>query len=77
MNNILNHNDGDDNFTFRYLCRTKELPPGKSRQFSINSEKGTKIEIDVFNIDEIYYAISNTCRHQGAVRASPIMEREL
>ena len=59
MNNKVNNKD--DNSTFRYLCRTKELKSGKSRQFSISDEKGTKIEIAVFNID----GISKTCQHQG------------
>jgi len=74
MNSILNNKD--DNSTFRYLCRSKELPAGKSRQFSISNEKGTKIEIAVFNINEIYYAISNTCQHQGGPLSEGILDNE-
>src|SRR5438552_18775515 len=66
-------NNKEDNSTFRYLCRSKELPPGKSRQFSISNEKGTKIEIALFNIDGIYYAISNTCQHQGGPLSKGIL----
>ena len=74
MNSIVNNKD--DNSNFRYLCRSKELPPGKSRQFSISNEKGTKIEIAVFNIDGIYYAISNTCQHQGGPLSEGILDNE-
>jgi nitrite reductase/ring-hydroxylating ferredoxin subunit len=69
-------NNKDDNSTFRYPCRSKELPPGKSRQFSISNEKGTKIEIAVFNINGIYYAISNTCQHQGGPLSKGILDNE-
>ena len=74
MNSIVNNKD--DNSNFRYLCRSKELPPGKSRQFSISNEKGTKIEIAVFNIDGIYCAISNTCQHQGGPLSEGILDNE-
>jgi len=74
MDSIVNNKD--DNSTFRYLCRTKELTSGKSRQFSISDEKGTKIEIAVFNIDGIYYAISNTCQHQGGPLSEGILDNE-
>jgi multimeric flavodoxin WrbA/nitrite reductase/ring-hydroxylating ferredoxin subunit len=74
MNSIVNNKD--DNSTFRHLCRTKELPPGKSRQFSISNEKGTKIEIAVFNIDGIYCAISNSCQHQGGPLSEGILDYE-
>ena len=69
-------NNKNDNSTFRYLCRSKELPPGKSRQFSISNEKGTKFEIAVFNIDGIYCAISNTCQHQGGPLSKGILDIE-
>ena len=74
MNSKLNNKD--NNSTFRYLCRSKELPPSKSRQFSISNEKGTKIEIAVFNIDGKYYSISNTCQHQGGPLSKGILDIE-
>jgi len=74
MDSIVNNKD--DNSTFRYLCQGKELPYGKSRQFSISDEKGTKIEIAVFNIDGIYYAISNMCQHQGGPLSEGILDNE-
>jgi nitrite reductase/ring-hydroxylating ferredoxin subunit len=55
----------DNKSSFRYLCLSKELAVGGSRQFSISNEKGREIGIAVFNIDGQYYAISNTCQHQG------------
>lgn len=47
------HNNNNHNFSlFRYLCTIKELPVGKSRQFSVRNAKGTKeIQIAVFNVD--------------------------
>ena len=74
MNSIVNNKD--DNSTFRYLCRSEELPSGTSRQFSISTEKCTKIEIAVFNIEWIYYAISNTCQHQGVPLSEGILDKE-
>ena len=74
MNSKLNNKD--NNSTFRYLCRSKELPPSKSRQFFISNEKGTKIEIAVFNIDGKYYSISNTCQHQGGPLSKGILDIE-
>ena len=70
MKRIINDKDKDDKnidnkSSFRYLCLSKELALGRSRQFSISDEKGRKIEIAVFKIDGQYYAISNTCQHQG------------
>jgi len=74
MNSIVDNKD--DNSTFRYLCQSKELPPGKSRQFFISNEKGTIIEIAVSNIAGIYCAISNRCQHQGGPLSEGILDNE-
>jgi nitrite reductase/ring-hydroxylating ferredoxin subunit len=76
MKRKIDYKDGNGVATFRYLCPLKELPSGKSRQFSISNEKGTKIEIAVFNIDGIYSAISNTCQHQGGPLSEGIQDNE-
>jgi multimeric flavodoxin WrbA/nitrite reductase/ring-hydroxylating ferredoxin subunit len=65
-------NFGDNN-TFRYLCHIREIPSGKSRQFTIIDENGAKIEIAVFNINGIFYAISNTCKHEGGPLSQGIL----
>src|SRR5947199_6634566 len=62
------------NNTFRYLCHVKEISPEKSRQFTIIDENGAKIEIAVFNVNEIFYAISNTCKHEGGPLSQGILK---
>jgi nitrite reductase/ring-hydroxylating ferredoxin subunit len=70
-----NNNNGNDNF--RYLCLAKDISSGKSRSFSIGNEKGTKIEIALFNIDGKYYAISNTCKHEGGPLSQGILKGKI
>ena len=80
MKRIIDYKDDDHNNeapTFRYLCTIKELPAGKSRQFSISNDKGTKkIQIAVFNVDGRYYCISNKCQHQGGPLSKGILDQE-
>ena len=70
------HNDNNNkSSTFRYLCTIKELPAGKSRQFSVSNDKGTKkIQIAVFNVEGKYYCISNKCQHQGGPLSKGILD---
>jgi nitrite reductase/ring-hydroxylating ferredoxin subunit/multimeric flavodoxin WrbA len=65
------------NRNLRYLCPIEDLPPGQSRSFSISSEKGTEIEIAVFNIDGKYYCISNTCQHKGGPLSRGIVDERI
>src|SRR5919204_4939655 len=80
MKRIIDYKDDDHNNeapTFRYLCTIKELPAGKSRQFSISNDKRTKkIQIAVFNVDGKYYCISNKCQHQGGPLSKGILDQE-
>ena len=66
--------DKDRNNTWRYLCQIKELPPGKSQQFTIRDEKQSKIEIAVFNVEGKFHAISNTCKHEGGPLSQGILK---
>jgi nitrite reductase/ring-hydroxylating ferredoxin subunit/multimeric flavodoxin WrbA len=72
------HNDNNNkSSTFRNLCAIKELPAGKSRQFSVSNDKGTKkIQIAVFNVEGKYYCISNKCQHQGGPLSKGILDEE-
>ena len=71
------HNNNNNSSTFRYLCTIKELPAGKSRQFSVSNDKGTKeIQIAVFNVDGKFYCISNKCQHQGGPLSNGILDEE-
>lgn len=49
---------------FQYVCNADLLAEGQSRAFSI-MERGNKIEIALFRVGEKFYAISNSCIHQG------------
>jgi nitrite reductase/ring-hydroxylating ferredoxin subunit/multimeric flavodoxin WrbA len=72
------HNDNTNKSpTFRYLCTIKELPTGKSRQFLVSNDKGTKkIQVAVFNVDGKFYCISNKCQHQGGPLSKGILDEE-
>src|SRR5918911_3087713 len=73
------NNNNDNKFsTFRYVCTIKDLPAaGKSRQFSVSNDKGTKkIQIAVFNVDGKYYCISNKCQHKGGPLSKGILDEE-
>src|SRR5919198_3017664 len=85
MKRIIDYkDDGNDDHkysnkspTFRYLCTIKDLSAGKSRQFLISNEKGTKkIQIAVFNVDGKYYCISNKCQHQGGPLSKGILDEK-
>jgi multimeric flavodoxin WrbA/nitrite reductase/ring-hydroxylating ferredoxin subunit len=85
MKRIIDYkDDGDDHNdninkspTFRYLCTIKELPTGKSRQFLVSNDKGTKkIQVAVFNVDGKFYCISNKCQHQGGPLSKGILDEE-
>jgi nitrite reductase/ring-hydroxylating ferredoxin subunit len=56
---------------------SKGYSPGQSRGFSISNEKGTKIEIAVFIVDEKYYRISNTCQHKGGPLSKGLLEGKI
>ena len=71
-----NANFGDNKSSFRYICKSEELSVGRSKQFSIIDERGETIEIAVFNINDKYYAISNTCQHQGGPLSESILDNE-
>jgi multimeric flavodoxin WrbA/nitrite reductase/ring-hydroxylating ferredoxin subunit len=72
------HNDNTNKSpTFRYLCTIKELPTGKSRQFLVSNDKGTKkIQVAVFNVDGKFYCISNKCQHQGGPLSKGILDEQ-
>ena len=72
-----NHNNNNESSTFRYLCTIKELSPGKSRQFSLSNDNGTKkIQIAVFNVNGRFYCISNKCQHEGGPLSKGILDEE-
>jgi nitrite reductase/ring-hydroxylating ferredoxin subunit len=77
MKKITSSNSNNFIDNFRYLCLATDVPSDKSRSFSIRNAKGTKIEIAVFNIDGKYYAISNTCKHEGGPLSQGILKGKI
>jgi nitrite reductase/ring-hydroxylating ferredoxin subunit/multimeric flavodoxin WrbA len=77
MKKIFDYNSNGNAEDFHYLCLAKDIPSGQSRGFSISNEKGTKIEIAVFNVDGRYYGISNTCQHKGGPLSKGLLEGKI
>ena len=50
------------------VTETKDLPPGKAAAFDVEG-----IRIAVFNVDGSYFAIDDTCTHDGG----PLCEGEV
>jgi nitrite reductase/ring-hydroxylating ferredoxin subunit len=71
------NNDNALSGDFHYICMITDIALGKSRSFSVSNRKGAKIEIAVFNIDGKYYAISNTCKHEGGPLSQGILEEKI
>ena len=71
-------NNNNKSSTFRYICTIKDLPmAGKSRQFLMSNDKGSKkIQIAIFNVEGKYYCISNKCQHQGGPLSKGILDKE-
>ncbi|SVC73678.1 uncharacterized protein METZ01_LOCUS326532, partial [marine metagenome] len=45
---------------YRVVAETKEIPCGERKRIEVNGQR-----ITIFNIDNIYYAIKDTCPHKG------------
>ena len=57
--------EDDKNSSYRYVCLSSQIPRGKSKKFSIKDEEEKNLEIAVFNVNGIFYAISDSCIHKG------------
>jgi hypothetical protein len=44
-----NNNKYSDDDVFHYLCQASDISLGKSKSFSIDNKRGSKIEIAIFN----------------------------
>lgn len=56
---------------FVAVARTEDLPPGQGRVVEVN---GT--EVALFNLNGTYYAIDNTCAHQGGPLGEGLLQGE-
>ena len=54
--------------SFQKVAQIEELPPGKSKIVKVNNRP-----IALFNIDGTFYAIHNSCPHEGG----PLIEGRL
>jgi nitrite reductase/ring-hydroxylating ferredoxin subunit len=54
------------------IASTRDIAPGAARAFSIG-----RYEVAVFNVGGAYYAIENSCPHQGGPLAEGWMEGPL
>jgi nitrite reductase/ring-hydroxylating ferredoxin subunit/multimeric flavodoxin WrbA len=51
--------------SYRYIGLSTDIKRGFSKNYLIKNEEEKNIEIAVFNIDGVFYAISNSCIHKG------------
>jgi nitrite reductase (NADH) small subunit len=54
---------------FIAVAATADIPPGQAKAFVVGDR-----EIGVFNVDGTFYAIENTCPHQGGPLAEGWVE---
>lgn len=66
-----------NNNPYRYVCTSSEIQIGKSKSFSIKTNEEKNMEIAVFNIDGIFYAISNICVHKGGPLSKGFLDRDI
>lgn len=62
---------------FQHVCDVDQLPVGQSKAFSITGARGSRIEIALFNIGGMFYAISNMCIHKGGPLSKGILEGDI
>ena len=63
MNNGIDTYDNDS--SYRCVGLLTDIQSGVSKSFSIKTKEEKNLEIAVFNVDGIFYAISNSCIHKG------------
>ena len=53
------------NPSYQYICEAREVESGHSKRFILKNRKKQSLEIALFNIDGLFYAISDRCQHKG------------
>lgn len=56
---------------FVKVAQTDEVPPGQAKLVEIEDKR-----VSLFNIDGTYYAIDDTCTHQGGPLSEGVVEGE-
>ena len=70
-------NHGQGGSSLHYLCLKPEIPKGCSKSFSISDKNGLKEDVALFNIGGRFYAISNTCAHEGGPLSQGVLEKTI
>jgi nitrite reductase/ring-hydroxylating ferredoxin subunit len=72
---VVNH--GRNSSSLHYLCLKSEILKGCSKSFSIFDNNGLKQDVALFNRDGKFYAISNTCAHEGGPLSQGVLEKTI
>ena len=75
----MNEGEGSDtiNSSYRYVGLTTDIKNGSSKSFSIRTDGEKITEIAVFNLDETFYAISNSCIHKGGPLSNGFLDKDI
>ena len=63
--------------SYRYVCPSSEIQIGKSKSFSIKTNEEKNVEIAVFNIGGVFYAISDICIHKGGPLSKGFLDEDI
>lgn len=63
--------------SYRYVCPSSEIQIGKSKSFSIKTNEEKNVEIAVFNIGGVFYALSNICIHKGGPLSKGFLDEDI
>ena len=77
IDSFIDESDKNNNKSYFYVCLSSDISIGKSKSFSIKTAEGKDIEIAVFNIDGIFYAIFNTCVHKGGPLGKGFLDKDI
>jgi nitrite reductase/ring-hydroxylating ferredoxin subunit/multimeric flavodoxin WrbA len=75
MNNGIDTYDIDS--SYRCVGLLTDIQSGVSKSFSIKTKEDENIEIAVFNVDGIFYAISNSCVHKGGPLSKGFLDGDI
>ena len=63
--------------SYRYIGLSTDIKRGFSKSYLIKNEEEKNIEIAIFNIDGVFYAISNSCIHKGGPLSKGFLDGDI
>ncbi len=63
--------------SYRYVGLSTDIKRGFSKSYLVKNEEEKNIEIAVFNIDGVFYAISNSCIHKGGPLSKGFLDGDI